>query len=317
MTRLNDLVFTSPPPPPKLHCDPTQTVDLQNADAVLVAIDAIMRDRFGNGYGLPLLEQAIADLTLAFRGDYPGLLRCDTHYHDLRHAFDSGLAMARLIRGQALDTPREAAVYIDSEHALLGVLLALFHDIGLLRRAGEAHLQGAQLTPTHEARGVEFMRDYLGRTPLAHLAGKAELVMVTCLAWHMPPDMPSLDRAIASQLGTADILSQLADRTYLEKCRDFLFTEFRAFGLAGASGLPYPNPKSLLEKTPGFYTGLLRHRMQVEYDGAERFTGIHFGGECPYEASIKRNLDYLNATLAVDDFSMLRRVPTTIIEVEH
>lgn len=317
MARLNDLVCTLPLPAPKLHSDPTQTVDLQDADAVLMAIDAIMRDRFGDGYGLPLLEQGIADLALAFRGDYPGLLRCDTHYHDLRHAFDSGLAMARLIRGQALATPREAAEHIDGEHALLGVLLALFHDIGLLRRAGEAHLQGAQLTPTHEARGVEFMRDYLSRTSLAHLAGKAELIMVTCLAWHMPPDAPLLDRAIASLLGTADIMSQLADRAYLEKCRDFLFIEFRAFGLAGASGLPYPNPKILLEKTPGFYTGLLRHRMQVEYDGAERFFRIHFGGECPYGASIKRNLDYLNAALAVNDLSVLRRVPKTIIDTKQ
>jgi hypothetical protein len=317
MTRLNDLVCTLPPPAPKLHSDPTQTVDLEDADSVLMAIDAILRDRFGDGYGLPLLEQGIADLTLAFRGDYPGLLRCDTHYHDLRHAFDSGLAMARLIRGQALATQPGAAEHIDREHALLGVLLALFHDIGLLRRAGEAHLQGAQFTPTHEARGVEFMRDYLGRTPLAHLAGKAELVMVTCLAWHMPPDMSVTDRAVASLLGTADIMSQLADRAYLEKCRDFLFTEFRAFGLAGASDLPYPNPKTLLEKTPGFYTGLLRQRMQVEYDSAERFLRSHFGGECPYEASIKRNLDYLNAALSVNDLSMLRRVPKTIIDAKQ
>ena len=315
--RLDELVRALPLPTPKQHSDPTQTVDLQDPNAVVMAIDAIMFDRFGKGYGLPLLEQAITDLARAFGGDYPGLLRCDTHYHDLRHAFDSGLVMARLIRGQAIATPKEAPEHINGEHALLGVLLALYHDIGLLRRTDEAHMQGAQLTPTHEVRGVEFMRDYLSRTPLAHLAGKAELIMVTRLAWHMPPDMPLLDRAIASLLGTADIMSQLADRAYLEKCRDFLFAEFSAFGLAGASGLPYPDPKTLLEKTPGFYTDLLRHRMQVDYDGADRFTKIHFGGECPYEASIKRNLGYLNAALAVDDLSVLRRVPRRIIDAKQ
>ncbi len=315
--RLDEMVYTLPFPAPNPHSDPTQTVDLRDPDAVLIAIDAIMHDRFGDGYGLPLLEQGIVDLVRAFGGDYPGLLRCDSHYHDLRHAFDSGLAMARLIRGQAIATPPEAPEHINSEHASLGVLLALYHDIGLLRRTDEAHLQGAQLTPIHEARGVEFMRDYLSRTSLAHLAEKAELIMITRLDWHLPPDIPFLDRAIASLLGTADILSQMADRAYLEKCRDFLFAEFCAFGLAGAPGRPYPNPKTLLEKTPAFYTNLMRPRMQVEYGGADRYMKVHFGGECPYAASIARNLEYLNAALAMDDLSLLRRVPKRIIDVRR
>ena len=304
-------------PASRLNSDPTETVDLRDPDAVVTAIDAVMRDRFGKGYGLPLLEQGISDLAKAFRGDYPGLLRCDTHYHDLRHAVDSGLAMARLIRGQALATPQTSPEHIDAEHALLGVLLALYHDIGLLRRTDEAHLQGASLTPVHEARGVEFMRDYLGRTALAHLAEKAELIMVTRLVWHMPPDMPALDRAIACLLGSADIMSQLSDRAYLEKCRDFLFAEFSTFGLAGAPGLPYPDPKTLLEKTPGFYTDLLRQRMEVEYAGADRFMKIHFGGEDPYDASIKRNLGYLDHLLRKDDLSMLRRTPERVIDTRQ
>ena len=314
--RLNEMVYALPFPALNPHSDPTQTVDLRDPDAVMMAIDVIMRDRFGSSYGSPLLEKGIADLAEAFRGDYPGLLRCDTHYHDLRHAFDSGLAMARLIRGQSIATPQGAPERIDGEHALLGVLLALYHDIGLLRRTDEAHLQGAQLTPIHEARGVEFMRDYLSRTPLAHLAEKAELIMVTRLDWHMPPAVPLLDRAIASLLGTADLMSQLADRAYLEKCRDFLFAEFCAFGVAGAPGLPYPDPETLLEKTPDFCTGL-RQRMEVEYDDADRFMKIHFGGECPYEASIMRNLGHLSTALAMDDLSMLRRVPKRIIDASQ
>ena len=314
--RVSALARALPLSAPNLHSDPTQTVNLQDAGAVVTAIDAIMRDRYGRGYGLPVLQQGVADIARAFRGDYPGLLRCDTHYHDLRHAFDSCLAMARLIRGQAIATPQHAPEHIDCEHALLGVLLALFHDVGLLRRTGEAHLQGARLTPIHEARGVEFMRDYLSRSPLARLAGKAELIMVTCLVWHMPSEMPARDRAIASLLGTADIFSQLADRAYLEKCRDFLFAEFSECGLAGAAGLPYPDPKTLLGKTPGFYNDLLRHRIQVEYDGADRFMKVHFGGNCPYDASIRRNLDYLDAALAMDDLSLLRRVPRKFIDTE-
>lgn len=296
------------------HCDPSERVNLQEPRAVIAAIDAILRNRFGGGYGAGLLEAGVADLTRAFRGDYPGLLRCDTLYHDLHHALDSGLAMARLIDGQAGITPLGAPECIDGDHALLGVLLALYHDIGLLRRTEEAHLRGAQLTPVHEARGVEFMRDYLSRTALAHLAEKSALIMVTRLAWHLPAEMPALDRVIASMLGTADIFTQLADRAYLEKCRDFLFVEFSTFGLAGAPGALYPDARTLLEKTPGFYTDLLYPRIQLEYGGADRYLALHFGGACPYAARIARNIGYLNTVLAKNDLSLLRRIPRRLVD---
>ena len=296
-----------------IHCDPTLTINFKDPPAVAAAIDAILCKRYGPGYGKALLDAAIEDLTDAFRGNYPGLLRCDTHYHDLRHALDTGLAMARLIDGQATETPKDAPDHLDADHALLGILLALFHDVGLLRRVGESHLQGAQLTPVHEARGIEFMRDYLRDTPLAHLAAKAELIMVTRLVWHIPDDMPPLDRAIACLLGTADIISQLADRCYLEKCRDFLFVEFSAIGLAGAPGLPYPDPEALLRNTPTFYTGLLSTRIRTEYNQADRYMKLHFGGECPYEAAINRNFRYLSEVLAGDDLSRLQRQPQRLI----
>lgn len=300
-----------------VHGDPTNTVDLQNPRAVAAAIDVIMRHRFGDDYGKPLLDTATEHLAQAFRGEYPGLLRCDTHYHDLRHALDSGLAMARLIDGQGMVTLPDAPEYVDAEHALLGILLALYHDIGLLRRSDEGHMQGAQLTPIHEVRGVEFMRDYLSRTTLAHLAEKAELIMITRLVWHMPPDIPILDRAIACMLGTADIISQLADRCYLEKCRDFLFIEFSAIGLAGSPDLPYPDPETLLRKTPSFYTELLGQRIHNEYSNADRFMKIHFGGECPYEAAINRNFRFLSELLVEEDLSKLSRQPVRVIDAKH
>jgi hypothetical protein len=297
-----------------MQLDPTRSVDLEDPGAVLAAIDALLRERFGADYGSSLLELAITDLARAFRGEYAGLLRCDTHYHDLRHAMDSGLAMARLIDGQAASTAADSLEFIDAEHALLGILLALYHDIGMLRRDNEGHLQGAQLTPVHEARGVEFMHDYLKRSPLAHLARKAALIMVTRLDWHMPPGMDRVDRALSCLLGTADLQSQLADRCYLEKCRDFLYLEFSAIGLAGSPGLPYPDPETLLKNTPNFYTGLLRRRIQDDYAGADKFMRRHFGGDCPYDESIRRNIGFLEELLANDQLSRLQRLPKRVID---
>ncbi|OHC62967.1 MAG: hypothetical protein A2045_15795 [Rhodocyclales bacterium GWA2_65_20] len=295
--------------------DPTGEVDLESPAAVETAIRAILDPLYGEACRGELLALAVSELVAAFRGDYPGLLRCDTLYHDLRHALESGLTMARLLDGHARSLAPGSAEAIDGDHAMLGVLLALFHDVGMLRRDGEGHLWGAVLTPIHEERGVEFMRRYLARTPLAPLTDKAELIMATKLAFTMPAAWPAPDRLLASLVASADLLSQLADRCYLEKCRDFLFLEFSAIGLAGTSDTPYPDRETLLAKTPDFYSGLIRGRLDEEFGGVHRLMWTHFGGVNPYDAAIQRNLSYLTAVLAAQDFTRLRRRPQPFIDV--
>ncbi|RTL57937.1 MAG: hypothetical protein EKK46_01450 [Rhodocyclaceae bacterium] len=297
--------------------DPTGAVDLESPRAVLEAMDAILYQRFGADYGVAggraLLARAVNDVSLAFRGEFPGLLRCDTFYHDMRHALDAALAMTRLLDGHCRTVARTAQEAINAECALLGVLLALFHDIGLLRKPDEADLQGASLTPIHERRGVHFVEHYLVDTVLAHRILDAELIMITRLDYKMKPEWLPWQKALAGLLGAADLMSQMADRCYLEKCRDFLFVEFSAIGLTGP-GNPYPDQETLLRKTPAFYTGLLRKRLTEEYDHADRFMAAHFGGDCPYTAAIERNFGYLNDVLSSDDFGQLRRHPQRVID---
>ena len=58
---------------------------------------------------------------------------------------------------------------------------------------------------------------------------------------------PGVYRLLGNMLGSADIIAQMSDRCYLEKCRDRLFPEFVWGGLASAqgsgaeSGLGVPN----------------------------------------------------------------------------
>lgn len=308
------LLRAAPVPAPSYHTDPTGTVDLDSPTSALEAIDAILTRRYGHKYGRPVLEQAVDDVARAFRGDYPGLLRCDTYYHDLRHALDAALAVARLIDGHCQVVSATAPEAIHAEQALLGVLLALFHDIGMLRKPEEADLEGASLSPVHERRGVEFATRYLAGTPLAHRVTDAELIMITRLDYRMRDDWAPWQQSLASLLGTADLVSQLSDRCYLEKCRDFLFIEFSAIGLTGP-GNPYPDQDTLLRKTPGFYTGLLRKRIEDEYRKADRYMAAHFGGECPYATAIERNFGYLQTVLETEDFSQfLRRQPQRVID---
>jgi len=294
--------------------DPTGEVYLADPALVESAIKAILDSLYGKNYDSALLSSAIEDLVQAYRGDYPGLLRCDTLYHDLRHALETGLTTARLLDGHAKSLASDhEGEYIDGEHALLAVLLALFHDIGLQRRKSEAHLWGPVLIPIHEERGVEFMQRYLAQTSLAPFAEKSILIMPTKLIFRMPDTWNSFDRRLAAIVASADLLSQLSDRCYLEKCRDFLFVEFSAFGLAGKVDSPYPDRETLLSKTPAFFDGIIQQRLEEEFHGVHRLIEVHTGGKNPWEESIKRNLTFLGDILSSKDFTRLQRRPRTII----
>ncbi len=265
--------------------DPTGEVNLEDLDAVEAAIRAILDRQYAGSYDIPLLFSAMADVWRAYGGEYSGLLRSDTLYHDLRHALETALTMARMLDGYAASHPPSGPAGIDANHALLGVLLGLFHDIGLLRRDSEAHLWGPALTPIHEERGVEFMQGYLPNTTLGALVSETKLIMATKLVFKMPDSWTMAERTLASMVASADLVAQLSDRYYLEKCRDFLFLEFSAFGAAGKPDSPYPDSQTLLEKTPAFVEGFLQKRLDEEFQGVRRYLRTHMAGADPWEAA--------------------------------
>lgn len=294
--------------------DPTGEVYLTDPDMVGKAISSILDSLYGENYDAALLASAIEDLVDAYRGDYPGLLRCDTLYHDLRHALETGLTTARLLDGHAKSlAPGHENEHIDGDHALLAVLLALFHDIGLQRRDSELHLWGPVLIPVHEERGAEFMQQYLSATTLARFADKSILIMATKLIFRMPDTWSAYDRKLAGIVASADLISQLADRCYLEKCRDFLFVEFSALGITGRADSPYPDRETLLAKTPDFFTGVIHQRLEEEFQGVHRLIEAHTGGANPWEDAIKRNLSFLDKILTTRNFSQLQRHPAVFI----
>ena len=290
--------------------DPTGEVNLKDVGSVESALRAILDRRYAGKYDARLFSAAFADALRAYRGEYGGLLRSDTLYHDLRHALETAITMARLIDGYGTVHVIGGPTGIDAEHALLGVLLSLFHDMGLLRRDSEAHLWGPALTPVHEERGVAFMEDYLCNTTIGRLAGQSKLIMATKLVFKMPEAWTPGERTLASMIATADLVTQLSDRCYLEKCRDFLFLEFSAFGLAGNPDSPYPDSRTLLEKTPAFVEGFLNQRLNEDFQGVRRYLRAHMAGVDPWEASIQNNVSYLKMLLASGDLDRLRRVPS-------
>lgn len=305
---------------PTKQSDVTGTIDLNNPGAVADAVSLIMGKRYGHQTEAPI-RQAFSEIESAFWGRYPGLLWCDTPYHDLRHSLGTALLMARMVDGYA--RARVAGMpELEYDTAVLAVLLALFHDIGFLRRTSEHHLNGANLIHEHEQRSVDFVKTYLAQGPFAHLAEQAELIHATNFSQSIADTLNGLSKThllIGQMLGTADLMSQIAGRYYLERCYYFLFSEFVVAGMdrttspSGEVVVLYASPEALLCKTPGFFDNVVKRRLDVDFEQASRYIAPHFDGEDPYREAIRKNLEYLQDMIRRNDFSGLNRRPVPLI----
>ena len=127
--------------------------------------------------------------------------------------------------------------------------------------------------------------------------------------------VPSLRyRLLGNFLGSADIIAQMADRCYLEKCRDRLYPEFVTGGLAakkndaGDVEVVFSSGEDLLRKTPGFYAGATR-RLKEDLGNGLEYAGTHFGGQNLYVESAEKNMRFAEMVRAKENFSLLKRAP--------
>src|SRR5687768_11654021 len=124
--------------------DVTNCVNVEDPASVRAAVLALFSERYPGADFAPL-ARGFEDFKALFEGRYPGYLACDTLYHDMRHTLDMSLAMARLIDGH--DRSRPPAERLGPRRAMLGVLLALLHDSGYLKRKSESAVEnGAVFT---------------------------------------------------------------------------------------------------------------------------------------------------------------------------
>ncbi len=70
--------------------------------------------------------------TTCFPDARPGYAGVDTVYHDRQHTLDVTLTMARLCAGYERQV--DALWKLGAQRAIAGVIMALFHDVGYLRR---------------------------------------------------------------------------------------------------------------------------------------------------------------------------------------
>lgn len=281
------------------------------------------------GVPAPEIERAFADAASLYLGAHPEYHPCDTEYHDLQHVLDVTLAMARLMDGYEQSRKNGSSALerrLPPEVFTVGVLAALFHDFGYLRRRQDRrHRYGAEYTLTHVSRGSAFLRRYLRELGLAHLA-HAAATLVHYTGYERPAETirvsDTLLRRVGHMLGTADIIAQMSDRCYLEKCRDRLFPEFvlgnlAGRRLAGRRTLPqFASGAELVQKTPGFYQNASK-RLDLQLARAYEYAGLHFGGRNLYLEELQKNVRYAQLVAqAPDPQAQLRRQPPSTLVPE-
>ncbi len=267
------------------------------------------------------IERAFADIGQLYRGEHPGYKPCDTAYHDIQHVLDVTLAMARLMDGY--ERSRNGSPALPAACFSLGVVTALFHDFGYLRRRGDRrHRYGAEYTLTHVTRGSRQLHRYLPRIGLKRYANTgATLVHYTGYERRAEtiPLNDTMLRRVGHMLGTADIIAQMADRCYLEKCRDRLYPEFVLGGLAkknlpgGRTQIVFSSGDDLVRKTPGFYMNAAK-RLDLQLARAYEYAGRHFGGQNLYLEEMQKNVRYARAVGDAPGRSALRRTPPSTLK---
>ncbi|MES0872813.1 hypothetical protein [Sinimarinibacterium thermocellulolyticum] len=295
------------------HYDVTNTVRISHPADVEAAVCRLLAELYPDLNPAPL-HQAFDTFGRLYAGTLPGYAGCDTWYHDAQHSLDCTLAMVRLVDGHERSVP--AASRLGPRRAVLGLIIALFHDAGYIRRKGDTAANGAEYTLTHVHRSGEFLAWFLPTVGFAAEASLARRVVHFTgyeIALDQIPVTHRKDRLLGFLLGSADVLAQTADRCYLEKCRDFLYREFVLCGLAGdGHKAVYRSAEDLLAKTAEFNRRLWAERLDGYFGGVHRFLDAHFGGPNPYVATIRAHLARIEALSRQNRYGELRRRPQPI-----
>ena len=299
--------------------DVTNSVNTTDPEEVSDEVSRIYQDLYQRDAPANL-GQAFVDLGRLYRGEYPGFHECDTDYHDIQHVLDVTLAMARLMDGCVRSTTARS---LTERLFRFGVITALYHDCGYIRyRKDTKHQNGAEYTAVHVSRGARFLEEYLPKIGMADLA-QAAARTVHFTGYEIPVDKIRLPgpefRLIGNLLGSADILAQMADRCYLEKCYDRLYPEFVRGGIArrrnsdGSEEIIFASAADLIFKTPRFYQGANK-RLKQDLGGCYTYIEQHFGGQNVYFDELEKNINHARAIAVEGDISMLRRRPAMTTE---
>ncbi len=303
--------------------DVTNTVQVSDPVAVRNAVYELFSNTFP-GASYDKIWLAFYDFERLFTGRYPGYKGCDTIYHDMQHTLDMTLALARLVAGYERSV--EPNDRLGARRAQMAIITSLFHDSGYIRHneRDSEFANGAEFTLYHVSRSADFLRRYLPEHGMARDVAVASMI-VHFTGYELDLDKIELDdpRDIicGHLIGTADLMAQMADRCYLEKCRDRLYKEFVLGGVAVENASPgeymvrYKSGQDLLAKTPVFYQQVMRDRLHRKFNRVYRYIEVLYDGQNPYIDAIANNISHLVRVIESGDWTLLRRRPPYFVGI--
>ena len=242
-------------------------------------------------FDFSMLESIYNDIINLFNGKYPGYRASNTKYHNMEHTCAVALATARLIHGLHVQDHVFPPGIIK-----LGLIGALFHDTGLIQKEYEKEGTGAQYTIGHEERSVALLQQYLSEKKFSaeDILECSQIIMCTKLSLPLSeiPFSSEEARLMGKILGSADLIAQMADRSYLEKL-PLLFLEFKEAEMDG-----FETPWELFKNTGEFYHSVARTRLAEELSNVSSAVLYHFKNRWEidrdlYAESIKNNIKYM------------------------
>jgi hypothetical protein len=206
--------------------------------------------------------------------------------------------MARLIHGAVLD----GETFTD-RHIVLGLTTVLLHDTGYIQDEYDMEGTGSKYTAIHVQRSIDFLERHGLEFELSYeeITKGHSIILCTDLAVDISTiafTSPKVE-LLGKMLGSADLLAQMADRTYLEKLL-FLYYEFKEAGFGD-----YESELDLLRKTIAFYD-FIAQRLKTALGATDRFMNSHFASRWEihvnlYHVAIERQRAYLRQILEIPD----------------
>lgn len=230
---------------------------------------------------------------------------CNTDYHNLRHITDTYLAMARLLHGAQLSD----ANFSDRE-IILGVASALMHDTGMIQESSDTEGTGAKYTQDHVRLSMDFVEKHAETLLLENQEVTDLRDMILCT--DLMADLTAIDfstekiELLGKMLGTADLIAQMADRTYIEKLL-FLYHEFREAQMG-----EFKNEVDFLHQTINFFE-ISAKRFDETLNNTNRYMVPHFKArwdieENLYILSLEKQRAFLKKILTDDKKSIYQEL---------
>lgn len=240
------------------------------------------------------LSFVFKDMVSLYNGNYPGYRQCTTPYHDLKHLTDSLLALASLIHGA-----HASGLSLRERHVTLAMISILLHETGFIQHENDVEGTGAKYTYMRTERSIEFMDSYFTSNGYDDRDRRICRDFIRCTG--MDGNIAEISFAtegeelLGKMVATADIIGQIADRTYLEKLL-FLFQELSEVHILGV-----PTELDLLENTIETYKRA-QFRMENELENVKNYMIQHFRSRWEidhdmYMDAIESNISFLNYLL--------------------